>query len=122
MSVETAVEFIKKVAEDDGLKQQLADAMSGQEGEAVFNAISEVGADSGFSFAPEDIAIAGRQLGKFLGITEDGEMSDEEMEGVAGGINFGGLWNDVGKPTLLQAWNLFNKGLQDAKWIFTGQR
>lgn len=87
MSVESLQEFVSRVEGDSSLQQELETAVAGKDGLAASQAVSEVGAKYGYSFTAEE-AEAGR---KAVLAEESGELSEGELESVAGGfLRFGG--------------------------------
>ena len=83
MSIEAVNQFLTKVAEDQELQAELAQAM---EAENDRQAATELGAKHGFKFTSEELAseIANRQS-KFQTQQSANELSEEELECVAGG-------------------------------------
>ena len=69
MSVESAKEFLKKLAKDEAFKKSLEDASSDEERQKIVK-------DAGFYFTKDDL----KQV-----TSQAGELSDEDLEKVAGG-------------------------------------
>jgi len=81
MSKEAVLEFVQKVSADESLEAEIETAISGKQGSDAANAIAGVGAKHGYTFTAEEIE-AQRE-----------ELSDEDLEEVAGGggsIGIGG--------------------------------
>jgi predicted ribosomally synthesized peptide with nif11-like leader len=74
MGIESAKAFIEKVKSDEGFKSQLAELKDGQ-------ARLEFAKKSGFNFTADDIAK----------VKEEQGLTDEELDGVAGGCGHGCL-------------------------------
>jgi predicted ribosomally synthesized peptide with nif11-like leader len=77
MSKEALSEFLNTMAKDPNLQEQLRNAAEGSGDQATVSAerLVEIGEANGFEFTPEDVA----------GV---GELSDDELESVAGGAVF----------------------------------
>lgn len=75
MSVESAKEFLKKLQEDAGLKKAIEEA---KEDTAKVKKIVE---DAGFSFTKQELEEA-------MGVTGSQELTEEDLEKVAGGSTF----------------------------------
>lgn len=74
MSIESFEAFMQRLSEDDGLREELrAQAPEG----LSFDELAQAAASRGFSFSAEELAGA-----------EDRELSDQQLEGVAGGAGF----------------------------------
>jgi len=78
MSVESAKEFLKKLQEDAELKKAIEEA---KEDTAKVKKIVE---DAGFSFTKQELEEA-------MGVTGSQELSEEDLEKVAGGSTIGWL-------------------------------
>lgn len=74
MSIESAKAFIEKVKNDEGFKKQLAELKDGQ-------VRLEFAKKAGFIFTADDIAK----------VKEEQGLTDEELDGVAGGCGHGCL-------------------------------
>ncbi len=84
MTIEAVNQFLTKVSEDQELQAELATAM---EAENDRTAATELGAKHGYDFTPEELGseIANRQS-EFQTKQEVNELSEEELEAVAGGL------------------------------------
>lgn len=79
MSTENLKLFFDKVREDDKLQEKLV-KLSDENREELVNKMIEVGAERGYEFSRKDMKqFATEQM------VESGELSEEEMEAVAGG-------------------------------------
>ncbi len=83
MSIEAVNQFLTKVSEDQELQAELATAMDAENDR---QATTELGAKHGYDFTPEELAseIDNRQS-EFQSKQEVNELSEEELEAVAGG-------------------------------------
>jgi len=81
MSQENVRAFLKKVDTDDGLKGKMA-KLEG-EASAVCAEIVKIGAASGYEFTATEYFEVGKSL-----IKNSDELSDNDLEQVAGGGNF----------------------------------
>ena len=83
MSATAVQEFLGKVAEDQALQGELAQAL---EAEDDRQAVTELAKSKGYEFTPEELwaEIQRRQV-EFEKLKQAGELSDEELEEVAGG-------------------------------------
>lgn len=86
MSNESFKAFMTKVVEDPGLREQLR-AAGGDAGVSA-QALADFAKGHGYSFTAEDVT---------------GELSDKDLEGVAGGILIG-----LSQPTLTNNWSPFS--------------
>ncbi|AFY58615.1 bacteriocin propeptide, TIGR03798 family/class IIb bacteriocin, lactobin A/cerein 7B family [Rivularia sp. PCC 7116] len=80
MSTQTVNQFFEKVSEDPELQQKLVKAI---ESENDRQAVTDLAAQEGFQFTSDELweEIKNRQQA----IIDSGELSEEELEAVAGG-------------------------------------
>jgi len=83
MSKDAVIEFLKKVDGDLGLQEKLDGALD-DEGRAV-ELFLATAAEQGFQFTADEFleAVQAEGIGE-----KDGELSDEDLEAVAGGMGF----------------------------------
>lgn len=83
MSTTAVQEFLDKVGEDEALQADLAKALEAENDRA---AVTDLAQSKGYEFTPEELAaeVAKRQQ-EAMQRQEAGELSDEELEAVAGG-------------------------------------
>ena len=93
MSIEAYVDFYENhVNGPDGeaLRNQLAEAQSG---EAFLELVTEAGKGAGFDFTQDEARDVMRaseaQMAKEVAEASGEELSDEDLEAVAGGVSFG---------------------------------
>ncbi|MGD1913914.1 MAG: Nif11-like leader peptide family natural product precursor [Rivularia sp. (in: cyanobacteria)] len=81
MSIDAVNQFLEKVAQDSKIQEELAQVM---EAEDHRQAAVELGAKHGFEFTSEELMteVEKRQQAAI----ESGQLSEEELEAVAGGI------------------------------------
>jgi predicted ribosomally synthesized peptide with nif11-like leader len=79
MSVETVNQFYQQVMQEPALRQQFQAA---PDRESLANLAVEVGQQNGYSFTTEEVKQA---LVAQSAASEIGELSDEQLEAVAGG-------------------------------------
>jgi len=84
-----ALKFFTKLNTDAALQQEVNTALEGKEGIEVANTFVRVGAKHGYEFTAEEAA----QNHQEIIAAADGELEEEALEKVAGGIN----WRSVGK-------------------------
>ena len=84
MSKEAASAFIEKTRSDNQLLQQLADLGPSANVEDVL----DVAAASGYQFTEPELMAAGKEDAERTGNSADAELSESELEMVAGGFNF----------------------------------
>ncbi|MDB9524600.1 Nif11-like leader peptide family natural product precursor [Oscillatoria sp. CS-180] len=83
MSATAVQEFLSKVAEDPALQNDLAKAL---EAENDRQAVADLAKSKGYDFSPEELtAEIERRQQEFVRRQEAGELSDDELEAVAGG-------------------------------------
>ena len=84
MSIEAVNQFLEKVSQDNQLQEELAKAM---EAEDDRQAVTELANNQGFQFTGEELMteIEKRQKAAI----DSGELSEEELESVAGGFSIG---------------------------------
>jgi predicted ribosomally synthesized peptide with nif11-like leader len=84
MSIQAVNQFLTKVGEDQQLQAELAQAM---EAENDRQAATELGAKHGYEFTPEELGseVENRQS-EFQSRQSANELSEEELEAVAGGF------------------------------------
>ena len=80
MSKENLVKLLEAAAEDDQLMQQLQSATSYEE-------LKSLGSEQGFDLGGLSLEEAKRTIGLLTGAVDEEELSDEELEMVAGGFN-----------------------------------
>ena len=83
MSVTSVQDFFKDVAEDQELQTELAKALETENDRA---AVTELAKEKGYSFSEDELwaEVQARQA-EFQKRQEAGELTDEELEAVAGG-------------------------------------
>jgi predicted ribosomally synthesized peptide with nif11-like leader len=80
MSIESVNQFLQKVAQDTQLQEEIAKAM---ESENDRQAVVELGAKYGYQFTSDEL---GQEIQKNQQAAVDsGELSEDELEAVAGG-------------------------------------
>jgi predicted ribosomally synthesized peptide with nif11-like leader len=84
MSTEAVNEFLQKVTEDPQLQEELAKAL---EAENDRQAVTDLAVKHGYQFTPEELwaEIQNRQS-EFEQKQDAGELNEEELEAVAGGV------------------------------------
>ncbi|MDB9524601.1 Nif11-like leader peptide family natural product precursor [Oscillatoria sp. CS-180] len=83
MSITAVQEFLGKVAEDPALQNDLAKAL---EAESDRQAVANLAKSKGYDFSPEELAAeVERRQQEVAQRQEAGELSDDELEAVAGG-------------------------------------
>ncbi|MGD1931534.1 MAG: Nif11-like leader peptide family natural product precursor [Leptolyngbyaceae cyanobacterium] len=83
MSTAAVQEFLRKVAEDESLQGELAQAL---EAENDRQAVTELANSKGYEFTPEELwAEIQRRQTEFEKFKRAGELSDEELEETAAG-------------------------------------
>ncbi len=107
MSIEAVNQFLTKVSEDQELQAELATAM---EAENDRTAATELAAKHGYNFTSEELAseIENRQS-EFQSKHEVNELSEEELEAVAGGLCTPAVATAVVSAGVA-------KGVSSAKW------
>ena len=83
MSMTAVQDFLGKVSEDQALQHDLAKAL---EAENDRQAVTDLAKSKGYDFSPEELAAeVERRQEEVARRQEAGELSDEELEAVAGG-------------------------------------
>ena len=83
MSMTAVQDFLGKVSEDQALQNDLAKAL---EAENDRQAVTDLAISKGYDFSPEELAAeVERRRQEVIQRQEAGELSDEELEAVAGG-------------------------------------
>jgi predicted ribosomally synthesized peptide with nif11-like leader len=97
MSVETVNQFLQKVSEDTPLQEELTKVLESAENDR--EAATELGAKHGYQFTSEELwqGIQNRQS-EFQVSQNQEELSDEELEAVAGGCMRPPLTTVITKP------------------------
>ena len=84
MSVNKVEEFLNQIAEDEALQADLAQAL---EAENDREAVTELANSKGYDFSSEELwAEIQKRQAEFEQKQAAGELSDEELEAVAGGV------------------------------------
>lgn len=81
MSKEAASEFIEKAQTDPEIQQKL----QGLGASAQLDDVLDVAAASGYSFSENELMDAGKDAAEKSGSQPEGELSERELEMVAGG-------------------------------------
>ncbi|GCL37701.1 MAG: Nif11-like leader peptide family RiPP precursor [Sphaerospermopsis kisseleviana] len=85
MSVNKVEEFLNQIAEDEALQTDLAKAL---EAENDREAVTELANSKGYDFSSEELwAEIQKRQAEFEQKQAEGELSDEELEAIAGGIS-----------------------------------
>ena len=94
MSLETAISVMGRVTKDEHLEARVATAVEGKKGREAADAIVGVGNQEGYDFTADEFIKARAGLRQKLiedGVLKDVELSEAELEAVAGGITSGGI-------------------------------
>lgn len=84
MSLETVQQFLQKVSEDAALQAELTQSLQAENDR---EAVTELAAKHGYSFSSEELwAEIQKRQSEFEARQAAGELSEEELEAVAGGI------------------------------------
>ncbi len=100
MSIEKTLKFLETAWADAAMQEEIRIAVDGKEGLAAASAVSGVGVARGFDFTAEEIFEVRASLKRDMiqkGVLE-AELSDEELEAVAGGVSGGDNVFDQFKP------------------------
>jgi predicted ribosomally synthesized peptide with nif11-like leader len=85
MSVNKVEEFLNQIAEDEALQADLAKALEAENDRA---AVTELANSKGYDFSSEELwAEIQKRQAEFEQKQTAGELSDEELEAIAGGIS-----------------------------------
>jgi len=77
MSAESMEKFVQQVSSDKGVAEQLNAALAGKEGDDAVEGIVAFANEAGFEVDAEDVVR--------LGAAREGELSDDQLDAVAGG-------------------------------------
>jgi predicted ribosomally synthesized peptide with nif11-like leader len=93
MTIEAVNQFLTRVSQDEKLQQDLANILQAEGNDR--EAATELGAKYGYQFTPDELwqEISNRQS-EFQQRQQAGELSDDELEAVAGG-KYGGIVGSV---------------------------
>ena len=94
MSAEKAMEFMNKVAEDGALQAQIGETATGADAAALNAAIADVAGKNGYDCTADDVESVRVGLCQAISTDEDladADLSDSDLEAVAGGNNQGPL-------------------------------
>jgi predicted ribosomally synthesized peptide with nif11-like leader len=78
MATDAVFEFMERISDDDVLRREFYDAVSGHSADAAIAAIVEFAASKGVEVTADDVARANA-------IVEGQELSDDDLDQVAGG-------------------------------------
>ncbi|BAY23405.1 nitrogen fixation protein [Calothrix sp. NIES-2100] len=87
MSKEAVEQLIQAAGEDVALQQKLEAA----EG---FAAVVQIGAEKGYQFTEQEVQAFLRERGITLEGSQEGELSEDALDAVAGGSFWDGKWTD----------------------------
>ncbi|WP_193172640.1 Nif11-like leader peptide family RiPP precursor [Nisaea nitritireducens] len=85
MSTQTMAAFLEKVQADEKLGEQLVTVIHENEAQEIFPKVVTLANDNGFTVTVDDVKEVQRQFEK-AGDSADGDLSDEDLENVSGGI------------------------------------
>lgn len=95
MSKQAAVEFFAKVNTDAALQQDFLKAIEGKEDESMLmdaaRCVAQVGTQHGYDFTLEEAKETYLEIiekAAAMDVGESGELSDEALEAVAGGMRY----------------------------------
>ncbi len=92
MSLTAVAEFTNKLVEEPSLQQELGSAIGEKEGLIAAETVADIGAKYGYNFTAEEA----QELRELVLASESGELSDEQLEAVAGGFFLGAIGGLVG--------------------------
>jgi predicted ribosomally synthesized peptide with nif11-like leader len=104
MSIDSLNNFMKLVATDESIDTKLQQAIGNQEGPAACETVASFGKERGYDFTPEEVAEFRKTILSYNQGQESGELSESELEAVAGGHaqwgNVANRWlsDNVAKP------------------------
>ena len=101
MSTEAVKKFWAKAKQDKALQAKLA-AIQGKDHQAAIAAVVKLAAESGFAFTAQEYEAAVRE--ELARQHAAGELSDEQLAGMAGGIGRVGLAESVSDTIRETAW------------------
>ena len=110
MSIQAVNQFLEKVAQDNKIQEELAQAMQAENDR---QAVVELGAKNGFEFTGEELMteIEKRQQAA----ADSGELSEEELEAVAGGA-CSPMFVKTAVATIIATGSLTAAAISKAKW------
>ena len=113
MSIAAVQEFLGKVSEDQALQKDLAKAL---EAENDRQAVTDLAKSKGYDFSSEELAAeVERRQQEVANRQEAGELSDEELEAVAGGA-CSPLFVKTAVATIIATGSLTAAAISKAKW------
>jgi len=88
MASQAMTKMLEKAMTDEAFAQGLIDSIGEKEGDAALAAVTDFGQRNGFAVTVADAAAMQRQL---IAASEqvDGDLDDDALEGVAGGVQLG---------------------------------
>lgn len=89
MSMQTMNSFLEKAEADEGVAARLVAILDENEKDAIPPMIVELANDNGYAITEEDVIETRQRFEKAMGSgdVEDGDLSDEDLEQVSGGIS-----------------------------------
>ncbi len=89
MTIERTLQFLESAWADATMQEEIRSAVAGKDGLAAAGAVSGIGQERGFDFTAEEIfevrALLKQEMIKNGRL--EGELTEEELEAVAGGLN-----------------------------------
>ena len=95
MSIESAQEFIERIATDEAFQQSIVNTVGDKEGDAAAEAVVMFGEESGFTFTHDELLQAQDALSSL-------ELDEKSLDSVTGGgflQNMRNFMSDVQKKT-----------------------
>ncbi len=87
MSLEAAMKFVSKIAEDDALRAQIMKAIEGKDEDTAADAFSALGRQHGFVFSAFNALVVYHRAMKLTQQRSGGgELSGDELASVSGGV------------------------------------
>ncbi|WP_028466966.1 Nif11-like leader peptide family RiPP precursor [Nisaea denitrificans] len=85
MSMQTMTAFLEKAQADEKVGEQLVAIIDENEAEAIFPKVVALANDNGFSVTVDDVKEVQKQFEQ-APASADGELSDDDLENVSGGV------------------------------------
>lgn len=85
MTMQAITSFLEKAQSEPGLAETLVEIVEENEAEAIYAKVAALASDSGFEVTAADAQEAHKQFQAAMG-GADGDLSDDDLENVAGGV------------------------------------
>ncbi len=86
MTMQAMASFVEKAQQDPALAEELVTIIDQNDTDAIYSKVVTLANDNGFSVTVDDVKETRQQFEKMSDAGYEGDMSDDELDNVSGGI------------------------------------